>query len=572
MMKRELQQNGAQMTEDADKSNTPEPDGMDSLLGGFDLTPDWARGTPGIQSQPRYDGGNRRGPKAPGQSARRGLQGVRVKPRRDQYDGQQGGGGSRQPGRSGGHGPHGGGERRGYVPRLPVHVDFIPEKQRLSKVVKVVRQSHRVFPMDQIAGKFMENPAFLSIKFTVKEHNKRKGGKGGGETEGTEGDEGASGAEPSLMLYQCKANGMVFSDRNACVQYILDRGLGEYYDETTREVPPPAGNFVCVGRHRGSGKLIGPPNWHGYQRQLETLRAELSPDLSPEAFANQIEMVREEDVIEAWKKEAAVQTFYRRKPADKPSQKVREKAGKEKSKNPAPDAEPVQKDTEVGAAGGSEHETEAAPESVASEDNPPESAADAPDDVPADASAEVSGEESPEAAPNEAGEEAPFDLTREQAEKEFLETVVPTLISQTRRAIMPGYLLPKMTDAALASMAEFHLRREHDRPGSIVFALRPAFKHMRLHLFRHEGELMVSGIAPHPLPEDQKIAPELQRILDHVSANPGCNAKVALEALAADTSESTPALVSHVHWLIEKGHLLEFSDGALFLPQAKGKH
>ncbi|MCC5849417.1 MAG: hypothetical protein JJU29_15150 [Verrucomicrobia bacterium] len=568
------------MTEDADKSNTPEPDGMDSLLGGFDLTPDWARGTPGIQSQPRDDGGSRRGPKAPGQSARRGLQGVRVKPRRDQYDGQQGGG-SRHQGGSGGdgfsghHGNHGGGERRGYAPRLPVHVDFIPEKQRLSKVVKVVRQSHRVFPMDQIAGKFMENPAFLSIKFTVKESPK---GKSGGKDGGEGADDVASGAEASLTLYQCKANGMVFSDRNACVQYILDRGLGEYYDETTREVAPPAGNFVCVGRHRSSGKLIGPPNWHGYQRQLESLRVELAPDLSPEAFANQIETVREEEVIAAWKKEAAVQTFYRRKPEDKPSKKPRANAAAKKEvseKDTAPEvAEPEAVDAEGASAASAGENPEVVPEETAEAPAGSEGDAGADTESQAEASEEETAEDEtaePEAEAS-TGEEAPFDLTREQAEKEFLENVVPTLISQTRRAIMPGYLLPKMTDPALASMAEFHLRREHNRPGSIVFALRPAFKHMRLHLFRHEGELMVSGISPHPLPEAQKIAPELQRILDYVAANPGCNAKVALEALAADTTESTPALVSHVHWLIEKGHLLEFSDGALFLPQAKGKH
>jgi hypothetical protein len=525
------------MTEESEKNPAPDPEEIGSLLGGFDFTPDWARGAPGVQSDaPSRDtrregrGGERRGPRAP-DSARRGLQGVRVKPRRDQFErGPSGGGDDRRgPDRRDGGDRQ---DRRGpFIPRLPVHVDFIPEKNRLSNVVKIVRNSKRAFPLDQIAQKFMENPAFLSIKYTVKDK--------GPDAEG-------------FQLYQCTANGMVFGSREACVQYILDRGLGEYYDSEEREVPPPSGNFICVGRHRGSGRLVGPPNWHGYQGKIEELRQELAPGMSPEDFARQIETVHEAEAVEAWKKEASTQVFYRRKAEETPPEAVAE--------TNAPESEP-----EVAAepsAETPEGETESVEES-------------APAEEAAEAVAEEPVAEAPEAAEasveTPAAEPAPFNLSREQAEKEFLENVVPGLMSATRRAIMPGYLHPHLTDPSIASMTSHHLRREHDRPGSIIFALRPAFKHMRLTLFRHDGQMYVSGVEPHPLPEDQKIAHELRRILDYVAMNPHCNAKAALEALAAEGGESAPVLVSHIHWLIEKGHLLEFSDGALALPHARGK-
>ena len=481
------------MTEESDQTPTPDPEEIGSLLGDFDFTPDWARGTPGVQSQPRQrdgrgesgGGGGGRGPRAP-DSARRGLQGVRVKPRRDQIArGPAGAGNERRgPDRRGGGDRE---ERRGpFVPRLPVHVDFVPEKNRLSNVVKIVRNAKRAFPLDQIARKFMENPVFLSIKYTVKD--KGTGGEG-------------------FQLYQCTANGMVFGSREACVQYILDRGLGEYYESEEREVPPPAGNFICVGRHRTSGRLIGPPNWHGYQAKIEELRQELAPGMSPEDFARHIETVHEVEAIEAWKKESSTQVFYRRKSEESQP----EAAGAERS-----------------------------------------DAAEEPAEEPAE-------------------EGRPFNLSREQAEKEFLENVVPGLMIATRRAMMPGYLHPHLTDPSIASMTAHHLRREHDRPGSIIFALRPAFKHMRLSLFRHEGQMFVSGVEPNPLPEDQKIAPELRRILDYVETHPNGNAKVALEALAAGGEASAPVLVSHFHWLIEKGHLIEFADGTLALPHGRGK-
>jgi len=504
------------MTEDEDKKTNPTPDteGLDSLLGGFDFTPDWARGAPGVQSQPvggrgrdERSGGERRGPRAP-ESARRGLQGVRVKPRRDddRSFSNEGGGNDRGQGFRD--------QRRGPPPpRLPVHIDFIPEKQRLSKVVKIIRQTHRAFPMDQIASKFMEDPAFLSIKFTVKENIPQAA---------------------DLHLFQCTANGMVFSSREGCVQFILDRGMGEYYESEEREVPPPSGNFICVGRHRGSGQFIGPSNWHGYQRRLEELRSELAPGMSPDDFARQIEMVHEPEAIEAWKSSVSKQVFYRRKAAGAAAPAPAPAAGE------TPEAEAP--DTDAA-------ETEAAAPEMTEE------AAEAAEAV-----------EAAPAAPTAV--ETAFELTREQAEKEFLETVVPSLMTQCRRAIMPGYLLPRMSDYDLASMAQHHLRREHDRPGSIVFALRPAFKHMRLHLFRHDGELMVTGVPPHPIPADQKLAPELRRILDHVAANPRCAAKETLPVLTEGGGEPTPELVSHLHWLIEKGHLLEFSDGTLAVPPA----
>ena len=562
------------MSEDADNPQTPDPDAINSLLGGLDLTPDWARENPGIQSDSRgrdqrderrggRGGGGRSGPRAPGASARRGLEGVRVKPRRDYGEGGHSGGGHAD---AQGRDDRYGGGREGYrgrpFIRVPVHVDFIPEKERLSKVVKVIRKSNRVYPMDQIAGKFMEAPGFLSIKYTIRE---------------TERD-----AE-NFSLFQCTANGLVFSDEGACIQYILERGLGEYYESKTLEVAPPTGNFICVGRHRSSGKLVGPPNWHGYQRNLETLRQELAPQLPPDAFANQIEMVHDAEVIEAWRASASQQIFYRRKqsevvetpaPKSKGSAKVAETAEEAVADKPeATEAEATEAGA-LAAEGATDTET---PEAAAEEVAPEAAEEEVAPEAAAEGGLEETSEAVPEAetasdleVPEAAAEELPYALSREAAEASFMKEVVPGLMSKLRRAIMPGYLLPKMTDEALLSLTEHHLNRERDRPASIVFALRPAFKHMRLHLFRYNKELMVSGIAPHPLPEDQNVAPEIRRIVDYVAENAGVQAKAALEALAKDATEPTPALVSHMHWLIEKGHLLELFDGSLVLPPRRG--
>lgn len=530
--------------QDSDKPEKPDTEGLESLLGGLDFTPDWAKREPGVHQAPgerrgREDrGGGPRGPRAPSKSARRGLEGVRVKPRRDAPPrGGRGGGrpdGGFRDDRRGG--PRR--ERAARPPRVPVHVDFIPEKKRLSKVVKVIRQSHRAYPLRVVAEKFMENPAFLSMKYTVREK----------EPEAAD-----------FHLYVCRANGMVFSDEQACVQYVLEHGLEANYEKTEREVDPPSGNFLCVGRHRVSGRLIGPPNWHGYQPRLEALRREAAPDTPPEAFSSQIVMDKDPEAIEAWKKEVSVKTFYR------PRLEETEAPAKTKDKTKSgagagvPAAEAVESDPS--------DPSDKAPEPEAAEPGAAEPGVSETSDGSDKTDGSDASQPGPPPPPAPPEDTRPYDLTREQAEAEFREKYLPKLIGKARRAIMPGYLFPKMTDPGLESLTRFHLNRESHRPNSIVFALRPAFKHMRLHVFRYEGELMVGGVEQHPMPADLKVTPEIRNILDHVASHPGCNTQEALRTVANTTGEVLPAeIVSHFRWLIEKGHLLEFHDDTLHLP------
>jgi len=536
------------MPEEPENPEEPKPVELESLFGGLDLTPDWAKGDPGVkQTQPEFrsrdqnnrgrEGGRPRAPK----SSRPNMQGVRVKPRRSASGGDSRSNDSNRDNREGGHregGYQGRPRNEERAPRVPVHVDFIPEKKRLSKVVKIIRQSHRAYPLKVVAEKFMENPSFISMKYTVKDLG--------------EGQE-------DFHLYVCTANGMVFSDRQSCEQYVLDHGLAITYECEEREVDPPAGNFVCVGRHSRSGRLVGPSNWHGYQAQLEVLRSEIAEGVPMEAFMRGIEMVHDEELIDTWKKEISVKRFYRKKLEAKPVE-PEVKA----------EAKPAEPEVKAEAKPESDPEAQAEPnlEAEASASSEPQEASENPTDPTVSAEeSTVASEAEPEAEAEETPvvDDRPYDLTRDQAEADFRDNYLPKLVRKTKRAIMPGYLLDKMTDPGLLSMTRFHLNREHDRPNSIVFALRPAFKHMRLQVFRHHGQLLVSGIPQHPFPDDLKVVPEIRSILDHVAANPGCNTQEALKSVGE--KEEIPAeLISHFRWLIEKGHLLEMHDDTLQLP------
>ncbi len=568
---------------DESNADAPSPDDLNSLLGGLDFSPDWAREAPGVQKDaPRDTREQRRGPRAPGKSSRRNLQGVRVKPRRDaaprggggQQDssrgGQGGGYGGGRDQRGGDRGQYrGGGDRRegGYrqrpapPPRLPVHVDFIPDKSCLSRVVKVIRGSGRVYPLEEVARMFMEKPAFVSVKFTPRQPKRP-------EQKGDATQEQAAPPKQDVTFYQCRADGMVFLEQAACEAYILDRGMESFFECEERPVDPPAGNFVCVGKHSRSGRLIGPPNWHGYQIRLEELRQQVAPGQAPEHFSADIEMSREEEDIEAWRTEQSRQLFYRRKLEAAKSEP--EKAEATPKASEAPEATP-----EASAEEAAESEASASEDAVteaAAEPTPAEGDAPAEGEAPVESEASVESEDSVESeapAETEAEEDTrPFDLSKEEAEALFMTEVMPKLMTKSRKAIMPGVLLSRMPDSPLSRLCQHLLQREHRHPSSIIFALRPAFKHMRLELFRFDGNLMVSGHRPHPLPTDQKVVAEIQGIVDYVAANPGCNAKDALMAVQGNTEEPTATMVSHFHWLIEKGHLLELSNQELYLPPA----
>lgn len=564
------------MTDTPDSDNTPKPEDLESLLGGLDFTPNWAKGEPGVKEPERRErsGGNRggphRGPRAPRDSSRRNLQGVRVKPRREQSprggDGDRGGRGGSYGGHSGGQsGGQSGGygrpprgrdgnrsfDRRGdrrdpRPPRVPVHVDFIPEKKRLSMVMKVIRQSHKVFPLRVVAEKFMENTSFIAMKYTVKDKSK----------EAKEAEE--------FQLFVCRANGMVFTDEQACTQYVIEHGIEANYESTSKEVDPPAGNFVCIGRHRPTGRLIGPPNWHGYQMRLAEVKKDVADSTPMEHFTADIEMVHVEEVIAAWKKDVSTQTFYREKLEEPEPKKEDVKSAPAKDAAPAEQTPAASETPEVASS-----EVENAPEVAATEESSTEApATDAETGAETAAETEATEEAAPEADAEEtpAVDDRPYDLSREQAETAFKEKYLKRLVGRTKRTILPGYLYSQLTDPSLRSLTDYHLRRENDRPNSIIFALRPAFKHMRLHVYRYDGELVVSGIAQHPLPQEQNVAPEIQSIVDYVKVHPGCNTQEALMSVSNSTEEIPAETVSHFRWLIEKGHLLEFHDDTLHLP------
>jgi hypothetical protein len=342
---------------------------------------------------------------------------------------------------------------------LPIDVHFLPERDRLGAVVRSVHAVKRAFPLPYLASLFLDTPAHHLLKLETRP---------------------VKDGEP-LTFFQCKETKALFLSRDALVDYLVRNRLDAHYEKVETTGEPPAGNFVCVGRLRRGGALLGPPNYHGYNERLMELFRQHGGGMSIDQFRGQIEMVRDPEMIEAWKKEAC--TLVRFRPVETP--------------------------------------------------------------------------------------EAEATLTRAQAEAEFLTRHAPALIATSSKVILPGTAVALIDDPQLRQVIDAAWNRETRFPLSLILALRPAFKRMRLHLFRAgRDETFVTAIVPKPLDAEHAI-PAIKQMVEQITSHPGRTRAQLLEQLLPGISPDDPAAAEHVNalvWLVDKGHIIEFYNGVYALP------
>ncbi len=465
---------GNGMTSDPDQ-----PPGEDVLLE-LNFVPKWARQPATANPYADAPAYRERAPRRPGGSRDRGAHGRGDRDGRRRPDGRHAPG---APGRSerDRHGrrdprrepPPRGRDDRGaprgrgaapHAPRLPVAVSFVPDRAQLGTAVRKMAASHRAYPLSELAHLFLRSEAFHMVKLEV-----RRGRDG----------------PPPLSLYQCRRCRWVALDRGAVLRHVAAAHTGQLFVAEDVEVDPPAGRFVCIARSTLDGTLLGPPNHHAFAERLQQLHAEKYGHLPFDAFRARVEMVRDPELIETWKREASVRRVYRR----------------------------------VG---------------------------DPPDAPTLDAAG-----------------------VRRHMEQE----VAPGAVIETHRAVVPAAAARTIDDRALRETVHAAWVRENRFPLSLMMALRPALRHMGMHLFRAgDNHLFVTSVAPSPTDPHHAVEP-IRRLLEHLQAHPGITREQALDALLPGAAPDAPArheLVTHMHWLVDKGFVIEFFDGTLAVPH--GRH
>ena len=169
--------------------------------------------------------------------------------------------------------------------------------------------------------------------------------------------------------------------------------------------------------------------------------------------------------------------------------------------------------------------------------------------------------------PPEGSKNEPVDQA--SAESHMNGTVVPELISSTKRIVCPMTVATTVRDQRLLGALRTVWDREVRHPFSLMLALRGACRGGHLHIFKaRKGYSFVTSIRPVPLDPDKAIE-SICEALKHLKKHPGCTRKALVEALKPGTPVDSPEIaeiLSPLRWLIERGHIIEFFNGALAVP------
>jgi hypothetical protein len=165
-----------------------------------------------------------------------------------------------------------------------------------------------------------------------------------------------------------------------------------------------------------------------------------------------------------------------------------------------------------------------------------------------------------------------------EAERHFRSHYLPELIRSPEEVTIGGVVSRRLPDRILNRAIEDAWARESHSPSNTMQELASRFRQKGLHVFRHRrGMLFVSPIRVRPFVYEQAgVSPSVNAILEAVAATAGINRKHLFEKLIGniageDAEPRKLALASDLHWLINEGYVIEFSDGALDLPRGKTK-
>jgi len=316
----------------------------------------------------------------------------------------------------------------------------------------------------------------------------------------------------TVPLFQCRVCNLPALSEEEIRVHVLATHLGDFFDVSEIETDPPAGNFVCVARCGISGELLGPPNHHSYNTRVQEMLRTRFAHMSADAYRARIEMVRDPEVVSQWRESCRKKTVYRRK------------------RPPAA----------------------AAPELDASAPAADAAAPAAPEDAPV---AETDLPLGPA-------------MERAAAEQVFQREILPEQILSVKHMVCPAAAIRRTPSRRLLESVRETMNRELNFPASLFFALRGAFRHRALHLFRannERGQEFVVVRAPAALDATHVVA-ELRQVLEYINQHPGCLRQELLNALAKDDEARVTHFATQLNTLVEKAHVVEFYNGVLSPP------
>jgi hypothetical protein len=159
------------------------------------------------------------------------------------------------------------------------------------------------------------------------------------------------------------------------------------------------------------------------------------------------------------------------------------------------------------------------------------------------------------------------------AEAWFRDHCMETILKPGKHFVIPGTVVQGLEDAGLRRLLQEAWQQESRFPLKLSIALRLAFRHLGMHTFKTAGgHTFLTAVVPNAIDPEHTVA-VVKEILAFIAAKPGCLRQEMADRLCAPPAEGveTPPpteadVNAQLRWLVEKGHVIEFSDGRLAVP------
>ena len=492
---------------------------------------------------------------------RRGGQGNRFDDKRGGGRGDDRRGGDRRGGdRRGGDRRGGGDFERSRPEPLPAGISATlePSQAAVNGLVKHIKETFRSFPVSDLAKMIIQERERYDIHF------KAEAGKS--------------------KLFQCLADKSLWITKEEAVAHVLSGpAIEEYYTVEEVDIGAPAGNFSAIAVCGMSGTLLGPSNHHEYQKNIARLHQERFSNMSIDQLKSRIRMENDEETIEKWKEQVSKARHYRLKGDE---EEVVEEPAAEVVVEPD-SAETPSPETESEAAEVSETEVVETEETVEEElvVDPADGGEEKSKEVAEDSTEAASEEVLVEAPAQESVETpAPDELvlkSQEELAEHFREHFAGDVIAEVAEVLVPGNISGKNLSAGLLGYVKQEgekLRRGFPLP-MIQSLCREFEKHGMRFFKRGKKALHVSSIRPRAISASVSLSVEVQKIVDHVIANPGRKVVDMLDSLVDDftkpdkaappgefeLSDGAKKTLGNLRWLTSEGYVLEFADTKLHI-------
>lgn len=176
------------------------------------------------------------------------------------------------------------------LPNLKLSI--LPDSKRVQSLSDKIRQQCRAYSLFDIARLVLERPDRFKISATIL----RKGP-----------------GKPVSEQWLCLLDDALWLSQEAAIQHTIRRHFDKFYERARIKIDPPKGNFAFVAQCGISSKILGPPNYHGYQKTLQDLHAEQFSKMSFHAYKDRVKIIHDEKAVQKWLDDQSWKTEYKAK-------------------------------------------------------------------------------------------------------------------------------------------------------------------------------------------------------------------------------------------------------------------